>query len=320
MNISIIPWLALLFLYTTASLVPAQRSPNLQLPHRSVPVNATVFPRDPPGFGVHVYLHIVRPLNTEKVYLAAIAVIHDWAFEGWNAFIPSRSTRFTKTTYGITISWRSIAYARERDQLQMKHLILGMLHLIERMTEQHIFCVSTSSVQLYMQGVGHIELLPSETLARNNVSDEGLAALHNTSLRAPRAQNLTSKRKIVDPTDSDFAILYERNGEVISFVDFLSAVLYAMATAAQASNDQHCRDLAGFNIKRNVVYRINGGRTTELGPPLTYGSVRRGLQLLSAALYDEDIAGEVRFQFLYQGDVLGVGNIALSDFASSTAR
>ena len=284
-------------------------------------LSATVFPRDPPGFGVHVYLHIVRPLNTEKVYLAAIAVIHDWAFEGWNAFIPSRSTRFTKTTYGITISWRSIAYARERDQLQMKHLILGMLHLIERMTEQHIFCVSTSSVQLYMQGVGHIELLPSETLARNNISDENLAALHSTSLRAPRAQNLTSKKTIVDPADSDFAILYERNGEVISFVDFLSAVLYAMTTAAQASNDQQCRDLAGFNMKRNVVYRINGSRrNTDESPPLTYGSVRRGLQLLSAAVYDEAIAGEVRFQFLYQGEVLGVGNIELSDFATGTAR
>lgn len=278
-----------------------------------------IFPKDPPGYGVLVDLDIVHALNTERIYVAAIAMVHDWAFEGWNHVVSSRSTRSTKTSYGLTIAWRSLAYARERDQLQIKHLVLGMLHLIDQMTKEDAFCVSTSSVLLYKQPVGHIELYPSETLAGSNASDDTLAT-RNTALRVAPAQGLNFQRKVVDPADSDFTILYERRGDAMSFVDFLSTILYAMATAAQASNTEHCTDLAGFNQKRTVVYRINGRRATDWGLPLTYESVRRGLQLLSAAIYDEAASGEVWFQFLYRGDVLGRGNIELSDFAESTAR
>ena len=277
-----------------------------------------IFPKDPPGFGVIVHLDEIHTLNTEKIYLAAIAVVHDWAFEGWNRFFPSRSARFTKTSYGLTIAWRSIAYVRERDQLQTKHLILGMLHLIDQMTKHQAFCVSTSSVLLYRQPVGHIELLPSESFSRDNASDETLA-MRNTSLHVAQARNLGFERKIVDPADSDFAILYERKGDMMSFVDFMSTILYAMATAAQASSSGHCRDLAGFNQKRSVVYRISGRRITDWTHPLTYELVRRGLRLLSKAIYDERNSGEVWFQFLFQGDVLGSGNIDLSDFTRSIA-
>ena len=277
-----------------------------------------IFPDDPPGFGVIVSLDIVHILNTERIYVAAIAIIHDWAFEGWNRFVPSRSTRSTKTFYGVMIAWRSIAYARQRDQLQIKHLILGMLHLIDQMTKERTFCVSTSSVLLYKQPIGHIGLLPPETLYRSSASNK-TSAIHHTSVHIAQAQSLHFQRKIVDPTESDFAILYERKGDDMSFVDFLSTVLYAIATAAQASNTEHCIDLAGFNKKRSVVYRINGRRTTEWGHPLTYELVRRGLRLLSAAIYDEAASGEVWFQFLYQENIVGSGSIDLSDFARSAA-
>ena len=247
-------------------------------------------------------------------------MVHDWALEGWNHLVSGRPVRrFTKTSYGITIAWRSIAYPREREQLQIRHLVLGMLHLIDQMTKENTFCVSTSSVLLYKQPAGHIELLPSETLLRSGAPND-TAAMHNTSQRIAQARSPNFQRKIVDPADSDFAILYERKGDVMSFVDFLSAVLYAVATAAQASNTEYCRDLAGFNEKRSVVYRINGRRTTDWSHHLTYELVRRGLQLLSTAMYDEAASGEVRFQFLYQGDVLGAGNIDLSDFDGSKAR
>ena len=277
-----------------------------------------IFPKDPPGFGVLVHLDEVHTLNTERIYVAAIAMVHDWAFQGWNRFFPSRSVRFTKTSDGLTIAWRSVAYVRERNQLQTKHLILGMLHLIDQMTKHQAFCVSTSSVLLYRQPVGHIELLPSESFSRTNTSHETLA-MHNISLHAAQAPNPGFERKIVDPADSDFAILYERKGDMMSFVDFMSTVLYAMATAAQASSTDPCRDIAGFNQKRSVVYRIHGKRTTDWSHPLTYQFVRRGLRLLSRAIYDEGDSGEVWFQFLFQGDVLGSGNIVLSDFARSTA-
>ena len=170
---------------------------------------------------------------------------------------------------------------------------------------------------MYRQPAGHIELYPSETLAESNASDETLAT-RNTSFYVAPARSLIFHRKIVDPADSDFAIVYERRGDAMSFVDFLGTILYAMATAAQASNTEQCRDLAGFNQKRSVVYRINGRRTTDRSLPLTYESVRRGLQLLSTAVYAEAAPGEIWFQFLHHEDVLGIGNIDLSDFARST--
>ncbi|KAL8789555.1 MAG: hypothetical protein Q9195_006782 [Heterodermia aff. obscurata] len=279
-----------------------------------------IFPKDPPGYGVLVYLDVAHILGTERIYVVAIAVIHAWAFEGWNHVVPSRSTRFTKASCGIEIAWRSIAYARQRDQLRMQHLILGLLHLIDQMTKRHAFCASTSSILMHKQPLGHIELLPSQTLSGSNASAPRLP-IHNTSLKVfAQAQNPTAQRQIVDPADPDFAIRYGRRGDGLSLVDFLSTVLYAMATAAQASNTERCGDLAGFNPKRSAVYRISGRRTTDWSHPLTYELVRRGLGLLSVAIYEEAASGEVWFQFLYRGDVVGSGNIDLSDFAGSTAR
>ena len=102
--------------------------------------------------------------------------------------------------------------------------------------------------------------------------------------------------------------------------DFLSAVLYAVATAAQASNDEYCRDLGGFNEKRTVVYRIRGKRSRDSRYQLEYEDVRKGLVLLSAAVHQDGALGETNFEFQYRGEDLGSGRIELSDFTDSTAR
>lgn len=280
-----------------------------------------IFPKDPPGFAVLVDLDTTQLLSIEKIYLIAIAVVHDWAFVGWDHFISSHSARATKAFRGLTVAWRSIAYPTQRYQLQIKHLILGMLHLIDQMTKAKYFCVSTYSVLLHRQGIGHIELLATGAVASHNrsSSDENLS-LKSVFLPTPTGlRSLIAPRRIVDPEDSDFVIFYERKSEPMSHPDFLSTILYAIATAAQGSNNEYCQDLGGFNEKRNVVYRIHGKRPTDSGYLLTDGMVMRGLRLLSTGVYDSGASAEVRFRFEYRGDVLGGGAIELSDFAGNTA-
>lgn len=199
----------------------------------------------------------------------------------------------------------------------MSYLILGMLDLINEMT-RHEFCVSTALITMYRQPTGLIRFLAA---GRNDFgTPEEEPVTENATLHTVQSQNLTAPRRIVDPQDPDSAILYERKGKVMSSVDFLSTVLYAVATAAQDDNGEYCEDLAGFNEQRSVVYRIRGLEHTVSGYLLTYGIVRTGLKLLSKAVYRERTSGEMHISFEYRGDVLGHGHIDLSDFAHGTER
>ena len=197
--------------------------------------------------------------------------------------------------------------------MQTKYLILGMLHLIDQMTKRKIFCVSTASVVMHETPIGHIEVFTTGARSQGLPSMQD-ASVKNTTLRDARSRILTSPRKITDPGDSDYAIMYERKAVPMSPVNFLSTVLYAMATAAQGGNEEHCGDLAGFNEKRSTVFRVHGIRPTMSRNRLTYEKVRRGLRLLTAAMYDEGAIGEVHFQILYQEELLGGGSIELSDY------
>lgn len=194
-----------------------------------------------------------------------------------------------------------------------------MLHLIDQMTKVKHFCVSSSTALSYRNPVGHVELFASRVVSQNNSLDN-VPASKNISLSATRLQDVSVSGRIVDPGDHDFIIFYHSRGDSLSATDFLSAVLYAVATAAQASNDQYCRDLGGLNEKRTVVYRIHGRRSTDMRYELNYEDVRRGLMLLSAAVYQAGALGEMDFRFQYAGEDLGGGRIDRSDFTDSTAR
>ena len=188
-----------------------------------------------------------------------------------------------------------------------------MLHLIDQMTRVTQFCVSTSTPLSYRNPIGHVELFASRVVGQNSALKK-LPVLRNTSLSDTRLERVTVPGRIVDPEDHDFVIFYQRKGDPMGPSDFLSAVLYAVATAAQASNDEYCRDLGGFNEKRTVVYRIRGKRSRDSRYQLEYRDVRRGLMLLSAAVYQDGALGETDFGFQYQGEDLGGGRIELSDF------
>lgn len=124
----------------------------------------------------------------------------------------------------------------------------------------------------------------------------------------------------MDPSDPDFTIEYELEGDPLTCVDVLGSILYAIATAAQGANKEYCRDLGGLNEQRTAVYQIQGLRPTASMHLLSYEMVKTGLSLLAPKLYDQGPCKEVQFSFLYRGDKLGVGSISVSYVAASTAK
>lgn len=171
---------------------------------------------------------------------------------------------------------------------------------------------------MYTEPTGIIHLhVPAAHEQGNAIGNN--TAIRNSTLGTPQIRDLTPSTRIVDPTDSDFDVTYQRNGDAMPCVDLLGTALYAIATAAQADNDEYCRYLGGWNEERAAVYQIHGRRPTEPGFLLSYGLVR-GLNLLSARLYDRNACGKVDFSLVYKADVLGGGMIRLNDFADKTAR
>ena len=228
----------------------------------------------------------------------------------------------TKTISGITVASRSIADDRPDSQLLIQHLILGMLHLIQKMENSKKFCVSTASLLLNRRPLGYIEmfaLVPPGPPGRSDSLREDTTPKKLT-LDNEQSKGLTARRKIVDPTDPDFAIFVERKGYAMPYDEFLSTILYAMATAAQGQNQEYCQDLAGFNEQGSVTYRIHGKPTTESRHLLSYEMVRTGLKMVATAIHDQNAFGEVELGFSYGGEILGYGRIEFSDFAASTAR
>lgn len=193
------------------------------------------------------------------------------------------------------------------------------------MTKVGEFCEAYASVTMYKVPVGHIEILVPQKKVRGSLgttNDKGKEVENFVAMKSKNATSgeypaqiiLGTPKKIIDPQDHNFAIIYTRKGDPISPAKFLTTVLYAMATAAQADNDQYCRDFAGFNDKQSMMYRIRGIRTRESRYGFTYEDVRKGLNLLASAVYDEGIVGEVFFEFRYQRELLGSGSIRKSDF------
>ena len=279
-------------------------------------------------------LDISHRLDPQKTYLAAIDVIHDWALSGWNHVIPSSSALESKVTRGITTTWMSVAEPDQPNQLQIRYLVLGMLHVISQMTSSVLFCESYAHVSIHGVPTGRIEVLVrgkkpgggrgkfDEVQEKEEEEGEDVVAMKNdNTLKNSSAQSIPDPpKKIVDPKDHDFVILYTLRGDAISPVKFLGTVLYAMANAAQADSAKRCEDFAGFDEKHSMVYRIRGIRTIESRYELTYEDVRKGLKLLASAVYDEGLMEDVYFEFRYEGELLGSGQIERSDFADSMVR
>ncbi|KAL8719755.1 MAG: hypothetical protein Q9225_003271 [Loekoesia sp. 1 TL-2023] len=309
-------------IYTANGTLPYRRSPDMRIAgnFRFMTSSHVIRPKDPRGFKVLIELDDTsRDIVPERVYLVAIAAVHDWALEGWEHQFLKADPTFTKRAYSLEIASWSIAPSIQEYQMQTKHLILGILHLIDQMTKLNRFCRVAACLMMEKQGLGFISMAYRVGDSQNN-SSSGNTAIKGPPLEDTSHQSLTARRRIVDPSDSDFAIEYEANGDPLTCIDLLSSILYAIATAAQGSNEEFCRDLGGLNEKRSTVYQIQGLRPTASMHLLSYEMVKKGLSLLAPELCDQSINKEVQFSFLYRGDKLGVGAISVSYVAASTAK
>ncbi|KAL8755010.1 MAG: hypothetical protein Q9199_003940 [Rusavskia elegans] len=309
--------LALCIAWSLALALPSLTSRHLALSNILLPPNTTSpNPQDPPGFSILIDLSTTHCFPPEKVHLAAITVIYDWAFQGYTHVIKSGPTRYTLQTYDIALSFRSIALAPPHRQLEIRYLIFGLLHLIDKMRKVGKYCVSTASMLAFREPVGFIRLdMPPRGINPNNIKldNESVTTVTDIDTSNKIANELTTRTRIVDPKDPHFAMTYELKGESMTWVDFLSGVLYALASAAQG-DDEACESMAGFNAQRTAVYMVNGIRPTKSMYMLTYENVRRGLLLLATRMYSAGVCGEVEFSFEFLGDVLGGGRVVLNDF------
>lgn len=170
---------------------------------------------------------------------------------------------------------------------------------------------------MFKQPVGAMDLgaLDQNDASQSSITTSGNITTNANASIVDRYQGRSKSGRIVDPDDPDFVISYQLTGEAMSCVDLFSAILYILATAAQADNDDVCEDLGGVNEMQNVEYQIHGApRPTVSGYLFTYGLIRVGMRLLAERFYSKSRCGEMKFQFEYSGDVLGSGRIRESDF------
>lgn len=205
-------------------------------------------------------------------------------------------------------------------QLQVKYLVLAMIHLMAQMAQKRMWSKSVAAALMYQKPIGFVKL-GRPSAARNGISiskkrrDAATIGIHLSSHDTEtQPLALGASKWFKDPKDHDFVIEYQTKDQRLLCVDFLSTVLYAIATAAQGSEDDYCRDLGGWNEKRTAIYRIHGLPPGPSTTTLTYGIVRRGLSLLSSTLYDQrSCEREVTWRFSYRERVVGYGSISASD-------
>ncbi len=272
-----------------------------------------------PGFKITLHQVPAALLKPEDAYLCAIYFMYNLALAGWDDYIPSGYEAISKEVNGVKIGFESLAKPADQYQLQIKHMVLGLLKMLNTSASKGVFCFTAVNLYLYRKHIGQMAIgqpvsskLASATPV--NVTLDGMNHIGNFT--ESRRRGLGVKKQIVDPEDPNFVISYEVVGDPIPCQVLLNAALNGIATSAIMDSERRCINFAGFSSMEEVTFAING---LPLGPSrrvLTYIMVRTALKLLPARLYGEGTCGEVNFSFDYGGESLGAGFIRLSDFSS----
>lgn len=231
----------------------------------------------------------------------------------WDAVIPSGLDIFTKDVGGIKIAIGSLADPEDQYQLQNKHLILGLLELMNSLESRKRFSNSKAALYVYSKLIGQVAIghPTRSTLMGVNGTNAKLIDVDTISNVVTESRNLTVSRTIVDPEDSDFVIDYQMMKDPISCQALFNAALNAMANTAPIENDYPCTNFNGLGSSGEVTYSIGKSPpgSTRL---LTYGLVKTALKLVPARLYVENSCGEVKFDIVYAGEDLGGGYFFLT--------
>ena len=271
-----------------------------------------------PGFKVKLNWAPRFWMKPEDAYRCAIGYMYDLASAGWDEIIPKGDDRTSKEVESIRIALASVAKPRDRNQLQNKHVILGILKMLNNMAKWNQFCLTTADMSLYAKGIGQMAIGSRDfgELAGGDYANFTLNE-KNSTRNATESRSLTEGGRIVDPEDTNFVISYTLRGEPISCQALFDAALNGMAHSAEMDDHDHCVNFAGFSSSAKVLYMINSGPAETTREVLSYMQVRTTLKLLPEKLYEGGRCGEVDFVLIYGGEQLGGGFIHLSDFEKS---
>lgn len=241
--------------------------------------------------------------------------MYDLAFNGWDIRIRSGFETYTKEVGGIKIAIASLAAPEDQYQLQNKHLVLGLLKLMNSMTSRKAFCNAKAALYIYYRLIGQFAIgHPTRPILKgvNNGTEVKLIDLDPIPNVVAKSTSLTVPGEIVDPEDSDFVISYEMLEDAISCQALLNAALNAMANTAPIDNEYTCTNFNGLGSTGEVTYSINRNPPGTTRFLLTYGLVKKALKLLPGRLYIGDSCGEVKFDLVYGGEELGGGSFYLT--------
>ena len=241
--------------------------------------------------------------------------MYDLASKGWDILIRSGYETYTKEVGGIKIAIASLAAPGDPYQLQNKHLVLGLLKVMNSLASRKAFCNSRAALYVYYSLIGELAIghpTRPTLMGVNNGTEVKLTDLDSIPNVVTKSTRLTIPGEIVDPEDSDFVISYEMLEDDISCQALLNAALNAMANTAPIENQYPCTNFNGRSSTGEVTYSIgrNPPGTTRL--LLTYDLVKRALKLLPATLYVGNSCGEVKFDLFYGGEELGGGSFFLT--------
>lgn len=241
--------------------------------------------------------------------------MYDLASNNWDLSIRSGFETYAKEVGGIKIAIASLAEPGDRYQLQNKHLVLGLLKMMNSLASRKAFCNAKAAIYVYYRLIGQLAIgHPTRPISIGvaNGTDIKLIDLDPIPNVVRESRSLTVPGEIVDPEDSDFVIFYEILEDAISCQAILNAALNAMANTAPIGNEYPCTNFNGLSSTGEVTYSIgrNSPGTTRL--LLTYGLVKRALKLLPARLYIGESCGEVKFDLVYGGEELGGGSFFLT--------
>lgn len=268
-----------------------------------------------PGFSTILSYGPSYEIKAEDAYLCALLFTYELASDGWDPIIDSGFEGYMKEVNGVTIAIGSLAAPDDPYQLQNKHLVVGLLRLMNSLASRTAFCNAIAALYVYHNLIGQVAVvrrLTRPSLTGVNGTSVGLMDTTPVANVVTASRSLTVPREIVDPEDSSFVISYEMLEDPISCQALLNAALNALANTAAIENEYPCTNFMGLSSSGEVTYSINRNPPGTARLRLTYGLVKTALKLLPARLYIQNSCGEVKFDLIYAGEELGGGTFFLT--------
>ena len=167
--------------------------------------------------------------------------------------IPNDTPLVFVKQYGAEFVSESMVPSAQDRQLQVKYLVLAMLHLMARMAQTGLWSKSVAVGLMDNKPIGFVKLRYPPAAARDGVSvarkRRGAATVDGVRPSSfdndTQPPTLGASKRLIDPRDHDFVIEYEVKERRLPCVELLSTALYAIATAAQSDENDYCRDLEG---------------------------------------------------------------------------